>query len=135
MKQLILASLALTTLGVWSCKKEETKPEATTTINIVKPVMHEVYTAGDDIPLEATVANQAGLHGWQVLVLNHHQDTIVTIEKHSHAAEMTINENIPSVMWMSSGEDSAHFRIVVSAQVDHEGTHESKEVSVTLKKP
>ncbi|MBK6929636.1 MAG: hypothetical protein IPH12_01790 [Saprospirales bacterium] len=118
MGSVLLAGLA----SVNACKKDGSINSAT--IEILSPTAGQMFNAGEEAPIKATLTGKEQLHGWKVELRKKTDGTLLfTKEMHTHDLILVIDET-----WTNTLTEHTDLVLEVFAQIDHDGTLTSKTV-------
>jgi hypothetical protein len=134
-KQSFFALLAFTaglTLSLSSCKKEESEeeentptPTVTATISIEEPTLGATYEIGDTVHVHADITCPTEMHGYSAHIENVDTGAAVwTVSEHVHGTSFHVEG-----FWVNNVTSHSDMKLVIEAEIDHDGTTTTKEVS------
>jgi hypothetical protein len=110
-----------------SCAKDEPNKQDTfnTRINFISPLQDTEFSFGDTIMISAIITSDISMHGYEILIHNKTQKTIIPLKnKHTHGKEIILDEN-----WIVDVKDKTDLEIEIVAAIDHLGN----QISATRK--
>ncbi len=126
-KNIILLSILSATVLIQSCKKdkEEDHEHAEVNITITYPTYSTHLHLNDTLDIEADITSNIEIHGYEATLKNVTADTIVwSTSEHEHMTNYHIHGS-----WINDVTDTSDMQLTIIAEVDHDGTTESKTVS------
>jgi len=119
-----IALAGLVTLN--ACKKDDDHHGNEATIEISSPTEGQMVMAGATLAIQATLTGKESLHGWKLELRKKSDGTVLfSADAHDHNLVLTIDES-----WTNNVTEHTDLELEIWAQLDHDGTLESKVVNL-----
>ncbi len=125
-KILFFATLFLAA-ATQSCKKDEEHDHEDVEVNIsiASPTNTMHLHLNDNLDIIATISSNIEIHGYEATLKNLTADsTVWSMSEHEHGTSYSINGS-----WINDVVDISTMQLTIVAEVDHDGTTETKTVS------
>lgn len=118
---LIFAALAL-----YACQEEEQPPKKNqAVIEMTSPAEGAEFEFGEMVSIEGTVAGEASLHGYQVVVADAAGKQLFQTDEHTHSVELAIDEE-----WVNDVPETGYVTITITVALDHDGGTETEAIKI-----
>jgi hypothetical protein len=107
-----------------SCKKHHGATSAN--ITFIEPTAGDTLQFGEELHIEGTIQGDGELHGYSLSLINSTTgQTLLSNSTHDHAETFSFHEH-----WSNNLTDTSNVKIIVVADLDHDGGKTSKEINV-----
>lgn len=124
MKNLFLASLALSVLSIVGCDKEDKHhhDHNDITIDVLKPMQDEVITDASEVYIHINFSASEGLEEIEIVLYAHgEEDKIIDFDIHTHDTTYEFLENVD----LSSYPAGTEFHLEIDVCEDHDCTEKA----------
>jgi hypothetical protein len=109
---------------LFSCKKHNGATSAI--ITFIEPTEGDILQFGEELHIEGTIQGDGELHGYSLSLINSTTgQTLLSNSTHDHAETFSFHEH-----WSNNLTDTSNVKIIVVADLDHDGGKTSKEINV-----